>query len=127
MEARALSTKAGGLPGLHALVEKTAGGRIPVPEAAFELTPKGKDARPAASQNIPAWHRVRGLLLNQGRATLSERVESVSGHYLAAGVRKPGAECRLVKRHRLVALASWTSQVCMVGTIHDRHYPAVGG
>lgn len=94
----AIEAKVGGLLELRALVEKTLGFPIEVPEAKFELTPegeevkleltsKGEQAQPTANQNIPSWDRVRALLRKQRRATLSELVEAVSGHDHDAGER----------------------------------------
>jgi hypothetical protein len=81
----AIETQVGGLLELRALVEKTIGCRIEVPEAVFMLTPKGEAAEPSASQNIPSWNKVRSLLLKQGRATLTELVNAVDGHDHEAG------------------------------------------
>ena len=81
----AIEAKVGGLLELRALVEKTFGCRIKVPEAVFMLTPKGEEAEPTASQNIRSWNKVRRLLSKQGRATLTELVDAVEGHDHEAG------------------------------------------
>lgn len=81
----AIEAEVGGLLQLQALVEKTLGRAIDVPETVFELTPKGEEAKPSAGQNIRSWERIRGFLLEQRRASLSELAAAISGHEHEAG------------------------------------------